>query len=435
VPYISIRRGDPSRSRRGSTIVVFALVAGTLLAMVGLVLDGGYAYFERRSAQVAADSAAYAGALEILHANRTWIDQSARDDAALNGYDDQDPAIAVRVENPPTSGVAIGDNNSVEVIVEREIPTSLMRIVGRRSVTVRARAVAGVTADRGELCVLALNPTASGAITVSGAAALNAPNCEVVTNSTANDAIVANGGGCINSSVTTYGTGQGTAGGYTANGQICLNPAPVGGIPRPDPHAHLAAIEPKPGDYPARNAGKGKNGLKITGKEQQPVLLQPGYYAGGIHMTGGEVRLAPGMYVVDGFTANGNVTIKGDGVTVFNTGAQKGAISIAGGAQLALTAPNDTANPYNNILFWNSSTISCANPNQCDARINGTSDSVVDGVLYFPTVQLTYAGVQTTNNFTQIVADTLKFTGTSYTGTDWVSSGRTPTNRRVSFVE
>ncbi len=38
--------------------------------MAGLVLDGGYAYFERRRAQVAADSAAYAGALETLHGNR-----------------------------------------------------------------------------------------------------------------------------------------------------------------------------------------------------------------------------------------------------------------------------------------------------------------------------------------------------------------------------
>ncbi len=283
--------------------------------------------------------------------------------------------------------------------------------------------------------MLALNPTASGAITVSGAATLNAPNCEVVTNSIANDAIVANGGGCLNSSVTTFGTGQGTAGGYTANGQNCLNPAPVGGIPRPDPYADLADTEPAPKDYPARNAGNGKNGLKITGNEPQPVILQPGYYAGGIHITGGEVRLAPGMYVVDGFTSNGSAVIKGDSVTVFNTGAKKGTISIAGGAQFSLTAPNDTANPYNNILFWNSSTISCANANQCDARINGTSDSVVDGVLYFPTVKLTYAGVQTTNNFTQIVADTLEFTGTSYTGTDWASSGRTPTNRRVSFLE
>src|SRR5690606_29178517 len=110
------------------------VVAGALIAMVGLVLDGGYAYFERRRAQAAADSAAYAGALEILHENRTWISQSARDDAALNGYDDQEPVVTVTVENPPVSGVAIGDNNFVEVVVEREIPTSLMSIVGQKSV-------------------------------------------------------------------------------------------------------------------------------------------------------------------------------------------------------------------------------------------------------------------------------------------------------------
>ncbi len=143
--YIQSQRRASSRLRRGSTIVVFSLVVGTLLAIVGLVLDGGYAYFERRRAQAAADSAAYAGALEILHDNPTWIEQSARDDAALNGYDDQEPVVVVTVENPPVSGAAIGDNNFVEVLVETEIPTSLMRMVGRRSVKVRARAVTGVT--------------------------------------------------------------------------------------------------------------------------------------------------------------------------------------------------------------------------------------------------------------------------------------------------
>jgi hypothetical protein len=422
-------------SRRGSTIVIFALVMGALLGIAGLVLDGGYAYFERRRAQVAADAAAYAGALEILHDNRGWITESARDDAAVNGYDDQSPIVSVTVHNPPTSGPAAGNGNAVEVIVEREMPTSLMKMVGRRSVTVRARAVAGVTADFSDLCVLALNPEASGAITVSGTATLNAPNCEIVTNSTASDAIVANGGGCINGSRITYGTGQGTAGGYSANGQNCLNPEPIGGIPRPDPYQSLTAVEPNPSDYPNQLQGGGKNGLKITGNEPQPVVLQPGYYPGGISITGGEVQLAPGTYVVDGFTTNGNVTLYGNGVTIFNTGANKGQISIAGGAQLNLSAPNDPSNPYNNILFWNSSTISCKNANQCDARINGSSDSVVDGVLYFPTVKLTYAGVQTTDNFTQIIADTLELTGTTYTGTDWASSGRTPTAQRVSFVE
>ena len=435
MPYNRSHFRSPNHLRRGSTLVIFALVVGSLLAVVGLVLDGGYAYFERRRAQAAADSAAYAGALEILHDNRTWITQSAQDDAALNGYDDQEPVVTVTVENPPVSGLAVGDNNFVEVVVEREIPTSLMRIVSRQSVTVRARAVAGVTADPGEGCVMALNPTASGALTVSGTANLNAPGCEVVVNSTANDALVANGGGCINSAGTTFGTGQGTAGGYTANGQNCLNPAPVGGIPRPDPYAHLADIEPDPADFVNQTQGMGNNGLKINGNEPQPVILQPGYYQGGIDITGGEVHLSPGMYVVDGFTSNGNVTIKGDGVTIFNTGASNGQISIAGGALLALTAPNDVTNPYNNILFWNSSTISCANANQCDARINGSSDSIVDGVLYFPTVKLTYAGVQTTTGVTQIIADTLQFTGTSYTGTNWASSGRTPSVQRVSFAE
>ncbi len=46
----------------GQSIVLIALAMVTLLAAVGLVLDGGQAYFTRRNSQNTADAAAYAGA-------------------------------------------------------------------------------------------------------------------------------------------------------------------------------------------------------------------------------------------------------------------------------------------------------------------------------------------------------------------------------------
>jgi hypothetical protein len=184
------------------------------------------------------------------------------------------------------------------------------------------------------------------------------------------------------------------------------------------------------------------SGLMLTGNEvpQADCLtagyycIEPGRYTGGISITGGTVELRPGLYVVDGFTVSANVTLKGHGVTIYNTGLGNGQIKINGGAQLDLIAPTD--GDYQNILFWNSSSISCNNPNTCDAIINGTADSTVDGVLYFPTVQLTYAGVENSTGFTQIIADTLKITGTAQVGTNWEGAvSRTPTTTRVVFSE
>ena len=52
-----------SRDRqRGQILVLFTLALVAMIAMVGLVIDGGAAYAQRRAQQNAADLAALAGA-------------------------------------------------------------------------------------------------------------------------------------------------------------------------------------------------------------------------------------------------------------------------------------------------------------------------------------------------------------------------------------
>jgi uncharacterized membrane protein len=52
---------------------LFAITFALLLLFLGLVVDGGMIYFERRRAQAAADAGAYAGALELIHGNAAWV--------------------------------------------------------------------------------------------------------------------------------------------------------------------------------------------------------------------------------------------------------------------------------------------------------------------------------------------------------------------------
>ena len=104
----AIIKAKPS-SRRGAILVIFALTFSGLLLFLGLVVDGGIIYFERRKAQAAADAGAYAGALELLHGNNSWIDDAAKADTKMNGFDDDETVIVITVNNPPLTGSAAGD--------------------------------------------------------------------------------------------------------------------------------------------------------------------------------------------------------------------------------------------------------------------------------------------------------------------------------------
>ena len=54
------------QAESGQVIVIFALALVVIVAMVGLVLDGGSTFAQRRTQQNAADLAALAGANDYL---------------------------------------------------------------------------------------------------------------------------------------------------------------------------------------------------------------------------------------------------------------------------------------------------------------------------------------------------------------------------------
>lgn len=81
----------------GQILVLFALGLVAMIAMVGLVLDGGSAYAQRRSQQNASDLAAMAGANQfLLTGDKAAATVVAQTVAAQNGYV-QDPAAGKTV--------------------------------------------------------------------------------------------------------------------------------------------------------------------------------------------------------------------------------------------------------------------------------------------------------------------------------------------------
>jgi Flp pilus assembly protein TadG len=108
------------RNERGQVLVLFALGAFAMILMVGLVLDGGSTYAQRRVQQNAADLAALAGANAWLldtgdAASKTAAATAmAQAVAAQNGYVDSADDAVVTV-NPQPYGTAGGETVTVTV--------------------------------------------------------------------------------------------------------------------------------------------------------------------------------------------------------------------------------------------------------------------------------------------------------------------------------
>jgi Flp pilus assembly protein TadG len=102
--------GVPTRGRaeRGQIVVLFALALVAIVAMVGLVLDGGSAFAQRRASQNAADLAALAGAnTYLLTGDETTSTIAARANAATNGFTHGTDGTTVAVAYDLSNGAAV----------------------------------------------------------------------------------------------------------------------------------------------------------------------------------------------------------------------------------------------------------------------------------------------------------------------------------------
>jgi Flp pilus assembly protein TadG len=101
-------RSRGRRDPRGQVLVIFALALVAITAMVGLVLDGGSAFAQKRAEQNAADLAALAAANDLIvnQGSADWAD-TARAIAKKNGYEDGKDGTTVTVSCQNCPGQAL----------------------------------------------------------------------------------------------------------------------------------------------------------------------------------------------------------------------------------------------------------------------------------------------------------------------------------------
>jgi Flp pilus assembly protein TadG len=399
----------------GQTLIFVALSMTFILGVVGMATDVGTLLHDRRNLQIAADSAAIAGAVEEnINPAAANVQAAGQRAATQNGITNGSNGAVVTINTPPASGPHAGAAGYVEAIVTQTEPVFFMKLFSFTSMNVGARAVA-FNGAKNQGCMLALNPTASDTIHLQGSFDVSAPGCAVIDDSNASDALVFTGGGgtLTAGSVGVVGGATGATGDST--------PAPVTGIaPESDPLANLPA--------PTYNAASCT--APPTGTTWGPATAGGTVcYSGDISVKNA-VTMSAGTYVFPGtldFSGNGSLT--GTGVTLYFPGPN-GTLGGPGNGNTTrnLTAP--TSGTYNGILIYQ-------DPSDTNTgEFNGTPITNLTGIIYMPNAELEISGNTTVNLDTDLIIGSLYDKGNATINmTDYSQTVTNSPLKSVALVE
>jgi hypothetical protein len=402
----------------GQALVVIAAAMAGLILGVGLALDTGQLFVSRRTAQTAADAAAWAGAT-VLYAGGSAAQArtAAATDATRNGYTDGG-GVTVTTASPPASGTYTGDPGYVEVTITEQVATKFIPGASGGLTNVSVRAVAGIGRSGSGEAVIVTHGTASGALTLSGSTRFTITGGGTSTNSTSATAISIGAGGQLTG---TFHRVTGSVSGTVAGR---MSPAPITGAPAtPDPFATVN--------------GPSTAGLPLFGGQTitaATVTLSPGVYSGLVTVgNAGIARLNAGVYVFQaGFRSTGTGSIvlaSTGGVLLYNTYSNyplaPGGSPSCGAFQLngsgAHTLAASATGSYAGMLFFQDR--NCTTGSQITVRANTS----LSGTQYIPAATHTIAVSASQTIASQIIANrltlngnntlTMNFTPASVTGT------------------
>jgi hypothetical protein len=417
--------------KSGAAAAIAAIVFPVVVGGIGLGAETGYWYLSQRKLQHAADVSAHAAGVRIRAGdNLTQVVAAARNIATVSGLSTSVGTIVVNA--PPATGTKAGIAGSVEVLLTEVQPRLFSAVFSRQPVTIKARAVTTIV-THSKACVLALSPTASGAVTVSGSTTVSLAGCDVASNSNASDSFLMSGAAAL-AAACVYAVGD-----AVTTSQLTMNPCTAVKTYAPvvlDPYAAVA--EPSAiGGCQNRNVGTPQGSTTLTPTDNQPNGVKSMHFCNGLDAKG-VVTFKPGLYIIE----NGNLTVNGGNLTSTSTVQLTGTgvtfyfvnggyLNLGSKATLNLSAP--TSGPFSGILFFGSRTT--AGTTQ---TITGSSDSTLQGAIYMPASNIKFTGNSSnTGGCTQVIGLTVTFIGNSSLGSSCDNAGTSTiaTNQTVDIVE
>jgi hypothetical protein len=372
-----------------------AIAMPILIGAAGLGTEAGLWYYQHQNMQSAADAAAVsAAAAYYLQGNDANLTLEAEAVTPSYGLVDGVGGVTVTANSPPQTGSHTTTPGAIEVVIARTEARLFSALWSKQPVTISARSVAVATGGSG--CTLALDPSASGAMTAQGSVSVGLNGCSLFINSNNPTALVVGGSATISTVSVGVVGGVSGADAITTTRGIRTSQSPLS-----DPYANTSF-----------DAYSGCSAHNFTAKST--VTIGPGVYCGGISLNAGaNVTLSTGVYYLDqgSLTVNGSATLTGSGVTLVFTsssGHNYASARISGNAIINLTAP--TTGPTAGIVLFGDRAMTAGTT----FRLEGGATQAFGGVIYLPNAALTYAGGSDANTTcTQIIADTITFVGNS----------------------
>jgi hypothetical protein len=362
-------------SERGSVVILSAVTMTGMIALIAFIFSVGLAYDTRSQLSTAADSAARAGAFEILKngdavtsAILTAVGTNAvayHGDTSTTWITGYTLAIHRCSDTGATCASDYATKNYVEAFVSKTSPGFLSALLPG-SFNPLARAVAGL--GNSELCLITLGgPSTADDIDVGTSSRIDLPNCGI------GDAGSIQGENAINSRISA-GTGISVSGSCL---QDCANmgsPIQYGQAPPTDPlAATIAAVPTLSGCIAGPSSG---------------TLVAGQCYTGLTFANNSIVTLPAGTTYFTGPIVFGqNDTLTGTGATLVLTGTATLDGTSANSATVAITAPTSGSYPYISIYQPASNTTPMVFKNGVNWNVNGAT--------YMPS-----AAFQSKNNFT-----------------------------------
>jgi len=245
--------------------------------------------------------------------------------------------------------------------------------------------------------IIVLDPSASGALSLSGNASIDVSGV-VYVDSSSSSALSAAGNAHVNASAIDV------HGGVRKSGNASLSPTPITGAQTlADPLSGLALPS--------------TSGLASCGTENlsgsSSATIQPGIYKKITVSGNAKLTLSTGIYIIEGggFSVSGNANVSGSGVMIFNagskypsTGGSYGSISLAGHGSYSLSPLS--SGTYAGIVIFQ------PKDNTNALSVSGNASGMT-GTIYAPAAQLNETGNGQLN--AAIVVDTMAVSGNGVT--------------------
>lgn len=337
-----MRPASIGNGERGQILPLMAISLTVLLGFAAFAVDAGYLRYEQRVQQYAADSAAFAGAWQVLNGQTPTA--AAQAAAAQNGFTNDGVNSIVTANTPPQSGPYTGDSNAVEVTVQVAHPAFFSAIFGRTKNWVTTRAVALIRGNSGA-CIWSLQKD----LTINHGT-VSSP-CGIMVTRNVND---------TGATMQLPSIGAGGSAGNTYPGVITTSGIP----PFSDPCNTIPGCKAITAMFPFGST-PGTGPFESCGNASGTSLV-PGCY----NTISGTFDLAPGLYVVPGdfnatvtcnscrsgvngvtIVVGGNVNLNGSTTNIMAPPAQQGigqaSVTTAGAPGILFYQTSTTTSPEN----------------------------------------------------------------------------------------